>query len=1178
MISKLFLGAGRINGLFAVALLLVLQQCVLFSEEDKQESTDDVQTENGSFEIQSPVKDQAIELNGALNISWKDGDSLSEEVENVIIELYRDGKQVLTIAGRATNTNSYDWRVLPSVGSGSNYQIKISNYDNPDEFDMSNYFRIYSAYYGAIQVTTPGTGASVKIGSSAPIAWTVSGVIGDMVGIALYKDSTKISTISTGTNNDSSYTWSPSSSLSSGDDYRIAVYSYSDGGIIGYSSYFSITSQYEGTYTFSSPVDSTVWDITNNSFPIQWSYTGNPGGSVSLELYRDSAKQITIVNTTTNDGNYTWSSSIMYEAGNRYRLKIISRSDAGVYNWSDYFTIKGVTPDSYERDNVRDSAVAIKMDSVQERTIYYGDQDWMRFTADSAQPYFVKLSCEFISGFNVYIYSGEKTNALKTFNSSPGGVFIPIEAGTHYIRVTNSSNTYREYTFLLSALSPGELVSFSSPKQGTVWSAGSSYEIAWETDSSFFNSSIRIYLFKDSRQYMSIDASETDDGSYNWNIPGYLETDSSYQIQISDYSRSEIYGLSPFFSIAGIASDQFEPDNQKKLAITFEVNAEKQNRTINRNDSDWVSFSADSGKSYLISIQDLNLSVLIADTASSILSYTSSPTSPRMFEAPQSGTFYLLIRSTSASVFGDYNLKISGFDPGALVGFSNPQKGTVWSAGSRYDIQWQADSSLFGTNVRIYLYKNSQQDLTIDNSELNDGLYSWTIPNYLETDSSYQIQVRDFSQSQIYGMSPFFSIAGLTRDSYENDNQKDSAKALDMGDKAQVHSLTRNDSDWVVFSGEAGTSYLITIEGLNSMTVLLEGSDGSVLSYTSSLTAPRLWECEFSGPYHLLIRSTSTSVVGDYTLAVSVFNPEDVAVFTQPVSSDVLVSGASITVAWEVTESFASSYQLLLCREGYCFHTLDGTVNASGTQSVSLPQGLASASDYRIRIAARGTSTNSIYGHSEVFSISGIIGDSHEFNDSLQAAKKIEINAEPLQLSLSYADEDWFYFECQEKMLYTLSTSGSVAARPQLFDSNETSITAVTVQDDSTVAWFGDRDGSCYFRVSKSSGYGDYSLQVKGFDSTSYAYTFISPEAASYQRDSSMEVSWTNAMELKSKVDLFLFNSQGVVTTIRAGYTSSNTYNWTIPSTLVPGEDYYIKVLSTINSSIQGQSVVFSIQ
>ena len=48
--------------------------------------------------------------------------------------------------------------------------------------------------------------------------------------------------------------------------------------------------------------------------------------------------------------------------------------------------------------------------------------------------------------------------------------------------------------------------------------------------------------------------------------------------------------------------------------------------------------------------------------------------------------------------------------------------------------------------------------------------------------------------------------------------------------------------------------------------------------------------------------------------------------------------------------------------------------------------------------------------------------------------------------------------------------------------------------------------------------------------------------------------------------------------TIAASATNSGTYSWSVSTSLTAGTDYYIKVISRVNSNIYGSSGVFKIK
>ena len=195
------------------------------------------------------------------------------------------------------------------------------------------------------------------MGSYDSIVWvSTPGVTGSYVEIYLYNDTQMVYTVSTSTLNDGIVYWTIPASVGSGSRYHIKIRGATDTNQYDFGSYFTLYSNYYGSFSIINPVDSTSWQA-GNSYAIQWQYTGSPGAYVTLQLYDDSTYYSSISTlTSTSTGSYSWSIPGTIASGSNYRIKITAYYDAGLYSFSQRFTITGLDPDTYENDNSRDSA------------------------------------------------------------------------------------------------------------------------------------------------------------------------------------------------------------------------------------------------------------------------------------------------------------------------------------------------------------------------------------------------------------------------------------------------------------------------------------------------------------------------------------------------------------------------------------------------------------------------------------------------------------------------------------------------------------------------------------------------------------------------------------------------------------------------------------------------------
>ena len=104
----------------------------------------------------------------------------------------------------------------------------------------------------------------------------------------------------------------------------------------------------DSTITVGAPNAGENWQAGSTQ-TITWSYTGNPGSAVKIDLYKGTSLNRTITSSTSAGssgiGSYSWSIPADVAAGSDYMVKVTSTSYSSVSDTSDgYFTIVAAPP------------------------------------------------------------------------------------------------------------------------------------------------------------------------------------------------------------------------------------------------------------------------------------------------------------------------------------------------------------------------------------------------------------------------------------------------------------------------------------------------------------------------------------------------------------------------------------------------------------------------------------------------------------------------------------------------------------------------------------------------------------------------------------------------------------------------------------------------------------------
>ncbi len=271
-------------------------------------------------------------------ISWTKSGTMDS---NVKITLYKpDHTTLQTIIAKPTaNDGSYDWTVPSSIPVGQ-YIVRVKTMDNA-VYEDGDVFTIEDSTNANIVVTNPHSGDTWTKGQTYTIIWTKSGTMDSNVKITLYKpDHTTLQTIiAKPTANDGSYDWTIPDSIPNG-QYIVRVKTmdntvYDDG-----ETFTIIENPVQLPYiSVESPHSEDIW-YKGQAYTINWTSNLPATAEIKIKLYNGdlTSKILDIVNSTTNDGSYSWTVPTGLNVGN-YRIKIQTVSNM-VSDESGVFYIK----------------------------------------------------------------------------------------------------------------------------------------------------------------------------------------------------------------------------------------------------------------------------------------------------------------------------------------------------------------------------------------------------------------------------------------------------------------------------------------------------------------------------------------------------------------------------------------------------------------------------------------------------------------------------------------------------------------------------------------------------------------------------------------------------------------------------------------------------------------------
>lgn len=97
------------------------------------------------------------------------------------------------------------------------------------------------------------------------------------------------------------------------------------------------------------------------------------------------------------------------------------------------------------------------------------------------------------------------------------------------------------------------------------------------------------------------------------------------------------------------------------------------------------------------------------------------------------------------------------FEPSEKIVVSSPVRGENYQPGEIIQIKWLTSFSTI-SNIDIYLYRKSALKKTIVKNLVNNGSYSWHIPDGIDNSIHYTIKVVNSSDENEFNFSERFSI------------------------------------------------------------------------------------------------------------------------------------------------------------------------------------------------------------------------------------------------------------------------------------------------------------------------------------------------------------------------------------------------------------------------------------
>ena len=501
--------------------------------------------EDESITVSAPNGSENWETGSTQTITW----TSTGITGNVKIELYKDGSLNSTLSADEPDDDSYSWSISSGLADGSDYRIRITSLDDGTVYDDSN-ADFSLAAPSTITVTDPDGAEDWETGSTHNITWTSVNVTGN-VKVLLYKGGSLNSTLTSDTANDGTYSWSISSGLADGSDYKIRITSLSDGTVYDESdANFSLAAP--ASITVTDPDGSEEWE-TGSTHNVTWTSV-NVTGNVKVELYKGGSLNSSLTSDTANDGTYSWAISSGLADGTDYKIRITSLADGTVYDESDA-NFELAAP----------STITV--------TAPNGSESWELDSTESITWSSVNLT----GNVKIELYKDGSLNSTLTSDTANDGSYSwaisdSLTAAADYrIRITSlADGTVYDESDANFTLADAPSITVTAPNGGEDWDPDTTETITWSSVN--ITGNVKIELYKDGSLDSTLTSDTANDGTYTWAISASLADGTDYRIRITSLSDGTIYDQSnaDFTLEAPPASD--DPVITSGLAVWLDAN------------------------------------------------------------------------------------------------------------------------------------------------------------------------------------------------------------------------------------------------------------------------------------------------------------------------------------------------------------------------------------------------------------------------------------------------------------------------------------------------------------------------------------------------------------------------------------------------------------------------------
>ena len=849
-------------------------------------------------------------------------------------------------------------------------------------------------------------------------------------------------------------------------------------------------------------------DTVKESHPceIAWTWTGEIA-NVSIELYL-SATPVSVINSSTpNTGSYEW---IVDAGGPGFKIKVSDVDNPSVCNYSESFDILLVWLVVTSPSTIGDTWSGGGSYSIA----------WNSYGAGGSVAIELYKGGSYASTISV--------NAPSSDYSWSYLWSVPQEtaSGTDYqIRVASLTDPLLSDDSSFFTIVQQPFISVTSPHSGDRWEPGTMHSITWD----YFDAgeTVAITLYDDwHMQQSTIAHNEANDGVFEWSIPLAQLPSPACRVEIRNESPMYTqYDYSDYFEIFGPSINVTSPSSYDSWeAGTTHVIT-------------WTSF--DAGPEVSIKLQYRNLTIVSATENDGSFEWAIPPNLGGSND-------YMVVRSISKNwVAGSSASLYLTYATVPWLCVLYPQDGANLMRGSSFWIYWQSGYSETypGPYVSLELYQDGSYSSTITpfltNQQGGCG-YTWYVPLDQTVGEGYQVKVTSLSNSSIFSYSVRFSISNPVATS------------------------------WIAVQSPTGTVYAgstctvkWTYGGTVGATVGIELWRNSALASVIASAAPNNGGFAWSIPLGLdpspnyqikVVSSSNSSVYGlGYSFEIVPPNPW----ITVEYSGDTLMVNRTRTISWSSGNDPGAFVAIDLYQQDYSGASSWRSTIASNTSNdgefdwlVSLPSSCGTGS-YVLKVTSLSKSW--------VYGIQGVY-----------------ISRSWMEVTSPVGGDTW-ELGTTHAITWLSNDTGNRVTIELRFEGNPVSVITLDTLNDGSFEWsipaslpvsYGYRIWiRSLLNLENSDGYWSEPFLALTSGAVATLSVIMPNGGETWSVGNTVSIDWSSTGDI-GDVRIELFKSGGYVSTIAASTANDGSYQWQLPTSLLSGDDYSVKVTSLVDNSV----------